>query len=591
MSTAEIEILPVNTAPWYSSVLADKYLPVLNSELKGNRGQEVSVRFFVFCLLSLLSLAGQAENFALLVGVGDYQDSRIKPLQGPAFDVKALENALKQWRFQHKNIVSLVDSKATRRNILFELDKLTGRTQPGDTIFFYYSGYGTSAPRDKISQSLPVNYGLVTPYDADWSPNGGRFESTMLMGYRDLSPRLKKLDAGGRFVFVSFDASFSAYSVHKTQPFPTRYLQPPLSLQATSRAVGGGLNPLSPGNDSFGYRNLVYISSSGVHEQALDIPKNMISRYPTVDGKPHGAFTNSLLKALAGELAVDINGDGQISYLEFFKAIEDEMRLSHLPHSPQLLPNPAQANNKRFRRALFAGEYAIAQPAPASVLTEDSMGLPRLALRASFDKSSLALLKGLPSGIIITHQYPDIFVTTGQDRTYFFDGTRFELTAIAKTQAAMLRQLQIERWKIRLLANQMGSKPFLLLPHLSGVAGNTLRKGDRIELSLLSEKPVQLLAISVDSSGDMRILAPRHKSELQMRRAWQRQDLLGFNAEPVGVIHLIVIGFTERVNGLKQFVDKKKLGYQSEDWYALHTLLMQNKHRAQLSVKSLWIAD
>jgi hypothetical protein len=58
----------------------------------------------------------------------------------------------------------LVDRQATRRAIMDELQALEGRSQPGDHLFLYFSGHGTS-PYDPNRLPLPHSTGAFLPYD------------------------------------------------------------------------------------------------------------------------------------------------------------------------------------------------------------------------------------------------------------------------------------------------------------------------------------------------------------------------------------------------------------------------------------------
>jgi hypothetical protein len=83
---------------------------------------------------------------AILVGVGAYpkNDSikgKWKDLSSMN-DLKIIENMLLDQKFEASNIVVVKNEKATAENILKEFDKLIEKLQPGDIVFFHYSGHG-----------------------------------------------------------------------------------------------------------------------------------------------------------------------------------------------------------------------------------------------------------------------------------------------------------------------------------------------------------------------------------------------------------------------------------------------------------------
>ena len=71
---------------------------------------------FVLALGSVAAAPAEAVKRALLVGVGNYADSRVPDLQGPPHDVAALRSDLvEHGGFAPKDITVLLDSEATRQ--------------------------------------------------------------------------------------------------------------------------------------------------------------------------------------------------------------------------------------------------------------------------------------------------------------------------------------------------------------------------------------------------------------------------------------------------------------------------------------------
>src|SRR5262249_12807826 len=149
------------------------------------------------------------ERYALLIGVGTYSDFPAFHLDGPSQDVLAIRDALiRIWHFQGKNVRTLVDSGATKAQILAELDELVSRVKSGDEVFIYYSGHATSALDPRNSQlGLPLNTGALIPSDVHKSPPATLLQQ-LIIGATDLKPRLRVLDALAS-VFVVIDACYS----------------------------------------------------------------------------------------------------------------------------------------------------------------------------------------------------------------------------------------------------------------------------------------------------------------------------------------------------------------------------------------------
>jgi metacaspase-1 len=102
--------------------------------------------FYIFCVLFLSFQAFSQTKHALLIGVGTYpkNDSlrgKWKDLSSMN-DLKIIENMLLDQKFEASNIVKLKNEQATVENVVKEFDKLIEKIQPGDIVFFHYSGHG-----------------------------------------------------------------------------------------------------------------------------------------------------------------------------------------------------------------------------------------------------------------------------------------------------------------------------------------------------------------------------------------------------------------------------------------------------------------
>ena len=89
------------------------------------------------CILyisSVLALSPcYATNYALTIGISEYP---VNPLEGPTNDISAINQVLKnKWDFDDKNLVTLLNQQATKKNILEALNNLYHRSQPGDNVW------------------------------------------------------------------------------------------------------------------------------------------------------------------------------------------------------------------------------------------------------------------------------------------------------------------------------------------------------------------------------------------------------------------------------------------------------------------------
>jgi pimeloyl-ACP methyl ester carboxylesterase len=96
------------------------------------------------------TMSGQLH--ALLVGINDYP-SRVRPLNGCRNDVERMQEFLmRTFLHMEPRILTLLDSDATRANIIDQFDKHLGKAGKDDIVLFHYSGHGArwrSAPEFK----------------------------------------------------------------------------------------------------------------------------------------------------------------------------------------------------------------------------------------------------------------------------------------------------------------------------------------------------------------------------------------------------------------------------------------------------------
>ena len=285
-----------------------------------------------------------AENHALLIGIGNY---RQRTLEGPAYDVAALTEVLiKNYDFKRANVRTLVNQEAGKFRILSELQRLVQLSRPGDRIFIYYSGHGTSRRDELLSLPLPHASGALVPADFKWDSNQSieTQMSQLIVGRRDLRPILARLDQD-RQVLVVFDTCFSGNTVRGIGELKlsavNRYM--PLyskSVFSEEQHIGSFAENLKP-DEPYPYQNTFYISASTENETAKDIRTDLLYLYPTIDGNPHGVLTDSLLRVLGGQTPVDTNNDGRWSQIELYKAVRSEVQ-RRFQQTPQALPREGE---------------------------------------------------------------------------------------------------------------------------------------------------------------------------------------------------------------------------------------------------------
>jgi hypothetical protein len=101
---------------------------------------------------------------ALLVGI-NYPNTHAR-LHGCINDVLAIEKMLtSQYGFKNKR--KLLDNQATTHNILKGLKWLVAKANPGDTLFFHYSGHGSQMADVNGDEKDGLDE-IICPIDLNW---------------------------------------------------------------------------------------------------------------------------------------------------------------------------------------------------------------------------------------------------------------------------------------------------------------------------------------------------------------------------------------------------------------------------------------
>lgn len=140
--------------------------------------------------------------YALLIGVSDYDDSKIVSLDGmPTTDIQNLADALIGYYTFDENNVEIL-SNPTRSKIIRAFDRLKKKITTKDNLLIFYAGHGTFIEEDNIGYWLPSDA------EADYTDNW--INNTLV---RDNIKRIKS-----KHTLLISDACFSG-SIFKTRAF------------------------------------------------------------------------------------------------------------------------------------------------------------------------------------------------------------------------------------------------------------------------------------------------------------------------------------------------------------------------------------
>ena len=141
------------------------------------------------------------EKFALVIGIGKFQDPAIRALQFAAKDARDLAAVLadpRHGRFDPANVFLLTDENATRANILNALQVIFERAREEDLVFLYVSSHGSPKQDDLGLQGV----GYIATYDS-----AAKRLYLDALEYESFSKKVSLIKARRKIAF--FDTCFS----------------------------------------------------------------------------------------------------------------------------------------------------------------------------------------------------------------------------------------------------------------------------------------------------------------------------------------------------------------------------------------------
>jgi hypothetical protein len=251
---------------------------------------------------------------ALMVGINAYQ--YVSPLSGCINDlVDTKAQVLDKFGFAEANTTTLKDAQATRVNILASLEKLVAESQPGDFLYFHYSGHGAQIP-DTNGDEKDGKDEILCPVDARAA--GGTISNIIVDD--EINTILGKLKTGVGFFMVSdscnsgtIDQGLERKSRGITLPATVKNVTP---LKANLKAMAAFETRVDAGK---------YTIITGCQE-------NQTSADARINGRWNGALTYCLLETLKV-------GGAEMSYAAWHRATATELKTRRYSQIPNLLGN------------------------------------------------------------------------------------------------------------------------------------------------------------------------------------------------------------------------------------------------------------
>lgn len=223
----------------------------------------------------------------LSVGVSEYRNKRLN-LKYADNDAVTLARLLKDHAdknmFRDVSAKTLVNSEATRANVLTAMTSYLGQAGPDDLIFVFLAGHGI--------RNVHTGSYYFLPYNADES--NALYEGVK---WSDFDEAIRVLSRNVDKIVVVLDTCHAG-------------------------AAGSGTRAVETGEDLStalsAAKGLYVLSASKAGEQSTEDARFRLAG----EGQGHGAFTYALLKGLKGEANYDKNGFLSVNELFSYVAVQ-----------------------------------------------------------------------------------------------------------------------------------------------------------------------------------------------------------------------------------------------------------------------------
>jgi hypothetical protein len=234
-------------------------------------------------------VAREGNAYALIVGIGDYQDPRIPKLAFTSADAKAFYEVLVDPRragFEKVNVRLLLDAEATEKQIKKSVTQwLYNQVSADSTVMIFFAGHG-GAEQDKCDPEAVKQAYYFLPWDADPEDL-----ANTCISQHDFERLLHTLRSQRMVVFLD-----ACHSTGVAKPGARD-----LAITAAPR-----YDRLAEGEGR------VVIAASKPDQRSWEDAKLQ-----------HGIFTYHLLEAMRGK--ADANGDGYVSIQEVASYLQREV--------------------------------------------------------------------------------------------------------------------------------------------------------------------------------------------------------------------------------------------------------------------------
>lgn len=256
-----------------------------------------------------------AKTHALLIGSGAYRSEQIAPLEGPANDLKAMQQLVQE--IGAERLIVLQDGQATRSAVEGALFDLASHAAPGDWIMLYYSGHGAQAVMPGTSKARLLQFVPLSGFDPDAQ------DPEHFIADKDFYAWMKLYIPPEVNILMMVDSCHSGTMQRSIKPQLYGYVArralgrngQPIELIGRPGPQFGTLAGVAAANDDVepeDLPNLVYFGASQDGQLALEM------QLPVAGGESRGLLTYAFQQGLTrpgsrdDRAAADLDGDGVV---------------------------------------------------------------------------------------------------------------------------------------------------------------------------------------------------------------------------------------------------------------------------------------
>lgn len=344
------------------------------------------MRYLTILFLLYQGIAvSQPKKIALLIGCGTYPFASGWSQLSAVNDIQIVKKSLSLQGFSDNHIYTISDSAATRQGILTAIEKkLIDEAQPGDIVFFHFSGHGQQVWDDNSDEIDGYDEAIV-PYDSPKMFVKNVYEGAQLIRDDELADLFQKIclkiGKTGQLLIL-MDACHSGSGTRGNQ----RYSRGTDVIMASPGYIASQFNDVKEANTLDNKKNADNLAPMVSFFSCL--PQETSWEYPAEDEKTYGLMSYAFSKyfSLPGQ---DATYRGLLDKIQIFVSSE------HQSQTPQ-----AEGN---LDRRLLDGKI-LGQPSYYKVVEIFSSSECQL---------NAGQLNGLNTGSIVTFYPVDIRDTAG----------------------------------------------------------------------------------------------------------------------------------------------------------------------------------